>query len=75
MLCERRLGSPLMEAGGGQALALGEHRGLCRRGWQRLALRHELQRRRVCRGRVVCGQGAQGLECGWGRQVGIHGKR
>lgn len=58
----------------GQALALGQHRRLGRGGGQGLALRHELQRWGVCRRGVVCRQGAQGLQCWRGREVGIHGE-
>ena len=61
-------------SGRGQALALGQHWGLGRGGGQGLALRHELQGRRVGRGRVMRGQRAQGLQCRWGREVGIHGE-
>lgn len=81
MLSERGLRGRLMEAcrgvgggGRGQALALRQHRRLGGGGGQRLALRHELQRRRVCRRGVVGRQGAQGLQRRRGREVGIHGE-
>lgn len=81
MLSEWGLRGHLMEACGGvrgssrgQALALGQHRGLGRGGGQGLALRHELQGWGVGRRGMVCGEGAQGLQCWRGWEVGIHGE-
>lgn len=79
MLGERGLRGHLVEACRGvgsssRGQALGQHRGLGRGGGQGLALRHELQGWGVGRGRVVCGQGAQRLQCRRGWEVGVHGE-
>lgn len=81
MLGEWGLGGHLVEAcrgmGGssrGQALGLGQHRRLGGGGGQWLALRHQLQGWGVGRWGMVCRQGAQGLQCWRGWEVGIHGE-
>lgn len=50
-----------VSGGWGKALTLGQDGRLGLRGLQRLALRHQLQGRRVRRWRVVSGEGAQGF--------------
>lgn len=81
MLRKGGLGGYLMESRGrvasrrGKALALGQNRRLGLRGLQWLALRHQLQGRRVCGWRMVSREGAQRLQSGRWRQVGVHGER
>lgn len=59
----------------GKALALGQNGRLGLRGLQWLALRHQLQGRRVCGWRVVSGERAQRFQSRRRREVGVHGER